>query len=444
MNIQLFHTLDNKQLYLDKDNNGREIIIVYVDNCHVGGISLYYPNTLIYHRSQSNGTVKKYQAGAYILPVYEQTMSLKRGSVYEDRSDNGIMSYDPYPMKERYNCVEDPVFFFIYNTDNYFHFLYDTLPYLISYQHLKQTVPNLKLLMNYPRPSQTCHYVFVVEFLDLLGITHKDIVIADPDHHYSRVYISSSYTHDGMSNTAPRREIFEFYQQMVNRATSLINRTKWPSYPENIYISRRTWIHNDISNIGTNYTTRRRMMNEDQLVDTLVSKHGFTEIFGEQLSIIEKIMIFHNAKQVIGSIGGGVANIVFGNPDETQLCTIVSPGFLEINSRFKFSLDWVKTIYMSDTSLDNVVKGFSKYMRVQIDWPESRYHGLIGEIEELGDQTNYLTMVGVKLGDKTQTGWNSTDMFSIVKFNTGCLIKMDEGLNSPYWTDIDKLLIRVH
>ena len=45
--------------------------------------------------------------------------------------------------------VNDPVFFFIYNTDNYYHFIYDTLPYLITYNHLKSDISNLKLLMNY-------------------------------------------------------------------------------------------------------------------------------------------------------------------------------------------------------------------------------------------------------------------------------------------------------
>jgi len=437
MDIQLFHTLDNKLLYLEKDDNGREIIVTHTDNCHLGGVSLYYPNTLIHHSGHNTTTGP---AGQYILPVYERTMSLKKGSVYEDASDSSAMSYTPYQMKERYECVEEPVFFFIYNTDNYFHFLYDTLPYLISYRHLKQTVPDLKLLMNYPRPSQTRHYTFVVEFLDLLGIGNEDIVLANADHHYDRIYISSSYTHDGKSNMAPRKEIFEFYQQMVERATARIDRKKWPRFPKKIYISRRTWVHNDLSNIGTNYTTRRRMMNEDHLVDTLVTNYGFTEVFGEQLSTIEKIVIFNNAKQVVGSIGGGVANVLFGNPYETSLYTIISPGFLDINARFRFSLDWVRTVYFMHTQLDNVVNGFSKYMRVKVDWPESRYHGLIGEVDDIGDDSGESEGVDVKLGDGTQTGWNSTDNFNVVRFNTSCLVKLDEGLNSPYWTDIDALL----
>ena len=34
------------------------------------------------------------------------------------------------------------------------------------------------------------------------------------------------------------------------------------NYPKRIYISR-TWVNNDIINIGTNYTTRQKIINED-------------------------------------------------------------------------------------------------------------------------------------------------------------------------------------
>ena len=45
------------------------------------------------------------------------------------------------------NKVETPVFFFIYNVENYYHFIYDTLPYLYYYFEVKKSVSNLKLLI---------------------------------------------------------------------------------------------------------------------------------------------------------------------------------------------------------------------------------------------------------------------------------------------------------
>ena len=97
-----------------------------------------------------------------------------------------------------------------------------------------------------------------------------------------------------------------------------------------IYISRRTWINNNVTdNIGTNYTTRRKLMNEDDLVNKL-KEDNFIEIFGENYSMTEKILLFYNAKVIIGAIGGTIANCVFANK-ETKIITIVSPEFLKIN-----------------------------------------------------------------------------------------------------------------
>ena len=72
-----------------------------------------------------------------------------------------------------------PVFFFIYNTDNYYHFVYDTLPYLISFFHLKQQVKDLKLLVNLPGPHRNTTYKFVKEFFQLLGIAEKDLIFCN-------------------------------------------------------------------------------------------------------------------------------------------------------------------------------------------------------------------------------------------------------------------------
>ena len=73
------------------------------------------------------------------------------------------------------NVINIPVFYFVYNTDNYYHFIYDTLPYLITFNHLRSNIPNLKLLMNYPNKSMDNFYLFVKEFLEILDITTEFI-----------------------------------------------------------------------------------------------------------------------------------------------------------------------------------------------------------------------------------------------------------------------------
>ena len=149
-----------------------------------------------------------------------------------------------------------------------------------------------------PNSQKKDFYPFVREFLELLDINKDDIVLIDQSKIYKEIYISTSYTHDIDSNLPPREEIYSFYQSIVKNTKKSIEST-----PKKLYISRRTWLHNDFDNIGTNYTTRRRLVNEDIIVEKLINE-GYKEIFTEKLSTIEKIQYFANATHVVGAIGG--------------------------------------------------------------------------------------------------------------------------------------------
>ena len=59
-------------------------------------------------------------------------MSLNKETFY----DNNVYQ-DKINKIENSNIIEENVFFFIYNFDNYYHFLYDTIPYLYTYLELK-------------------------------------------------------------------------------------------------------------------------------------------------------------------------------------------------------------------------------------------------------------------------------------------------------------------
>ena len=69
-------------------------------------------------------------------------MSLKSGTIYEKQN----MEYN-YVKNEIKKHMTYPLFFFIYNTDNYFHFLYDSLPYLISFFELKKYLIFINILL---------------------------------------------------------------------------------------------------------------------------------------------------------------------------------------------------------------------------------------------------------------------------------------------------------
>jgi capsular polysaccharide biosynthesis protein len=199
---------------------------------------------------------------------------------------------------------------------------------------------------------------------------------------------------------------------MNNVNKNLINKKR-------LYISRRTWINNDTSNIGTNYTTRRRLVNEDELVEKLFLQ-GFVEVFTEKLSTIEKVLYFANATHVVGAIGGGISNVLF-SPSTTKLEAIVSPTFLDVNHRFKYSLDCVDVTYNTNTEHIEQTE-FKTYMRVK-----TKYSRLIGEIEKIYDNKLLISYT-----DGSNTGWNAQNIYEQLEINVNEVEKLDNGLNSPW------------
>lgn len=334
-----------------------------------------------------------------IDPYREITMSLRDSKQDIKLSNNIFLNKD---------CDEE-VFFFIYNIDNYYHFIYDTLPYLITYFKLRENNPKLKLLMSY---DSICR--FVTEFLEILGITEDDIVFLDKNTQYKSIIVSDSYTYGNHPESPPNNEIWNLYSRIVNSV-------KTKSSPKKLYISRRSWIHGDDSNIGTNYTTRRKMENEDELIEFL-TKSGYEETFPELMTAEEKVSIFANAESIIGAIGGGMCNALFTNPD-CKILTIVSPTFLDVNARFKYCLknsDFFYDTFHTETS------EFKKYMRVKFD-------NLIGEITDIdGD---FLT---ISYSDEKVTGWNNKVKYkTIIKKSSEC-VKLDNGLNSSWKVNLEK------
>lgn len=404
MYINLFKACSIYKSLFSADENGRKIDLYKFDNCTLTGINAYYPNVLI--KTQED----------LVLPLLERTMSLKSGTIYEKHG----MKFEYNARSHGTTCCT-PLFFFIYNTDNYFHFLYDSLPYLISYLSLKNDMPGLKLLMQYPNEQKKAFYPFITEFLEMLNIQADDIVLLDENTMYSNIYVSTSYTHDIDSNLPPRNEIYDFYQNIVSVVKDRYNTSVVT--PRKIYVSRRTWLHNDFSNIGTNYTTRRRLVNEDELVEKL-KRDGYEEVFTEKLSTIEKILYFANATHVVGAIGGGISNVLF-SPKTTKLEAIVSPTFLNVNNRFRYSLDCVDVNYNFNT--EHVEKTeFKTYMRVKTKNENAEDH-IVGEIEKIYD--NKLL---VSYTDGSNTGWNAQNDYKQIELNKHDTEKLDDGLNSPW------------
>lgn len=401
--LKLEDIKDSETLY-ERDLNGREIKIFTIQNSQFDHFRKFYPDVSLYlHKNNS-----------LLNPIDEKILSLEKLTNKEKQKSFFKK------IEKREKC---PVLFFIYNTENYYHFIYDTLPYLISFFHLKSLLPDLKLLINYPN-SQTNHiYKFVTEFFALLKIENEDLIFVDDKTLYEKIYISSSYTHSTNSNLPPRNEIYDFYQKIISDNVESSD----DLLPKKIYVSRRSWIHNDFSNIGTNYTSRRKMVNENELVDIL-SEKGFTEVFTERLNSIEKLKLFFNAECVIGAIGGGLCNVLFSKP-KTKLLAIISPTFLDINERFKFSLNKVDTTLLFDTE-HTELDDFKTNMRV-----ECKELSIVGEVTKVEEKNVELIYT-----EEFVAGWNNQVDYKKISVEKDKCVRLDEGLNSPFVVNLNKVI----
>ena len=421
MIIESFKNFNYKKLF-EPDLTKREIGFSSYKNAVLTGRNSFYPNVLILSENK------------IFNPYDEKVMSLNKESFYDNNEYE--LNETSNLLVESQHLVENPVFFFIYNFDNYYHFLYDTLPYLVTFYHLKKIYPTLKLLVNYPNKDKKEFYRFNQEFLEKL-VDINDLIIHDTIHTYKELFISSSYTHGGFSNEPPRPEIFTIYD-LLKKNVCLENvsekyKNSNDKNMDKIYISRRTWINNDTSNIGTNYTLRRKMINEDELVGSLV-KQGFTEIFTENLNTDEKIYLFSNAKIICGSIGGGTSNLLFSNKN-TKSFVLVTPYFLDINYRFRYSMENTNITYFYKCSTIVEIDKYPLYVRVQIKNDNLMENNKIGEI--VGIQENKYV---IQLSNNDIAGFNQSIIFETKLFEQNDFVLLDKGLNSPYSIDINEFI----
>ena len=387
----------NQSLIHKTDVNGRDIRIFRIYDAQVAGQG-YYPGVRLF--SHNTGNV--------FNPIREQIMSMPDLSVRSVDRPTTVVKIETRP-----------VFFFVYNVDNYYHFLYDSLPYLISYQYLKNTLPGLKLLINFANDQQIKLNPFVTEFLELLHIYSEDLLFLDNDTIYSDVFVSSSYTHDGKSNLPPRQEVYSLYHGLADKIDTD------DALPKKIYVSRRSHKHGNYENIGTNYTTKRRLDNEDQLVAFLESK-GYVEVFTELLDTRTKIAMFKGCTNVVGAIGGGLCNVLFSSP-QTKLISIVSPHFLDINKRFCYSLTNVNVGYFTDTRHIETSE-YKLHMRVRI-----KSLNIIGEIADIiGDS------LSVIYSYETIAGWNAQTKYKMKTVHKDDVESIDPGLNCAWIMDLTK------
>lgn len=383
------------------DDRVRTSFITCLQDVVFQGRNHHYPNCLL---DCKQGLVNPYD---------ERVMSLQRDSFYDNDE------WKEYSYSEPCGTIKSPHFFFIYNVDNYFHFIYDTLPILYTYFKLKEQEPTLKLLLNTSHPSKYDLAPFVKEFLAQLGITEWST--PHPGAKYKTVYVSTSFTHGGKSNTMPSFEAYCLWKRFS---------TLQSKGPKHFYISRRSWVHGKTENMGTNYTMRRKCENEDEVVQ-LLAKYNIQEVFTELLTTEEKLALFQNAELVVGIVGGGMCNLLFSPPTTKTLC-INTPYFLDINERFQHSMNHTQ-LKISHCSSHTLSPGaFRLYSRVRVTTDDHQYFGYVGEVEGFPTQGQVL----VSLSSNDIAGFSQDFPLTKVVLQEQDLTAVDQGLNSPFTVNL--------
>jgi len=136
--------------------------------------------------------------------------------------------------------------------------------------------------------------------------------------------------------------------------------------------------------------------------------------------------MFANAEHVVGAIGGGLCNVLFSNK-KCKLTAIVSPHFLKVNNRFRYSFSNVNLQFFNSTRNTEHTK-FKTYMRVKVK-------DIVGEITNINNDN-----ITISYSDTPIAGWNHDVKYCTKIVKKRDCIKLDNGINSPWCANLNKLL----
>jgi capsular polysaccharide biosynthesis protein len=171
--------------------------------------------------------------------------------------------------------------------NNYYHWLYDSLPRL----HIAKTILKLDENTRYLVPEDT--YAFQQETLDLLGIPVGARISSKDCWHLQSTNLLAT-THPNLYEGAPEW-VVKFLRESLGGCSA--NKVE----EKLIYISRGD------SRRG------RRLLNEDYL-RTLLESVGFITYRLSELTVSQQISLFSQAKMIVGAHGAGFSNLAFASP----------------------------------------------------------------------------------------------------------------------------------
>ncbi|MBL6771321.1 MAG: glycosyltransferase family 61 protein [Rhizobiales bacterium] len=246
---------------------------------------------------------------------------------YHLGKNQSFLAGKPPPEQPKVKQYADGIYFYWYTFPlmNYYHCINDGLGPLYNYLKLRAQYPNIKLMLNPLARTLDKHPPFVTELLELLDIDYR---YSDENTQYSHVFFSDTLCNDPVTGKRcpPDNRIYSLIQKLVT-----VSRQRYPDVPahDKVYLSRRAHanpLRNRKDVIGEDNTVKRGLVNEDSIVDILKAL-GYTEVFGENYNLGEKISMFSNMTKYISTAGAGVTNILWRINRDLSVGGIHTPGF---------------------------------------------------------------------------------------------------------------------
>lgn len=164
---------------------------------------------------------------------------------------------------------------------NYYHWLLEAVPRLYI---MRDEAPRLSLILNADSPGFIRQYAELFGFKEIIYVKENFLVKA-------RKVVFPSYTSRGLAMYEPvLRDMAKWIIEKF-AITIPVKATK------NIFITRKN-------------ARYRRLLNEAQVIDYLAA-NGFEIVTLEDLTVKEQIELFVQAKNVIGTQGAGMSNMIY-------------------------------------------------------------------------------------------------------------------------------------
>ena len=185
----------------------------------------------------------------------------------------------------------------------YYHWMFDILPRLelLRRSDLKFKEIDWFVVNSLSKPYQQ-------ETLNLLGIDKDKIIESDRHSHIqaSELIVPSFPGYLDWVPEGTIKFLRETFSPQINSNQNNQNHSK-------IYVSRAR-------------AKNRRLVNEME-VSQLLTKLGFVTVFLEEMSFLEQVKTFANAKMIVSPHGSGLTNLVFCSP-HTQVVELFSPNYI--------------------------------------------------------------------------------------------------------------------